>query len=361
MRAGEGDIEGARLGEVMRNPTYRTLVLLLAFSALGFAADKKILLRAMSGGFAFDENAVGIYEKEAGNDADIVVARSMEEFENAIPTADAIVGGISKEQFSKAKNLKWVQSVSAGVEAYSFWPEFMASDVELTNCKVVQGPTIGDHAFALLLSMTRGMNDYIANRRQWKSRGDAPKGMTELPGMTAVIIGMGGIGTQIAQRAHGFGMNVIGVDPKDIPVSVFAPTIVPPDRLDSVLPRADVVFVAAPLTPESEHMVGPKQFDLMKRGAYFVAVSRGRLYDKGALIKAIDSQKLAGAGLDVTDPEPLPADDPLWAFENIVITPHVASHAKGSDDRRLELIAGNVGRFARGEPLTHVVDKSVGY
>ena len=339
----------------------RICILLLAFAAIGLAADKKIVIRAHSGGFAFNEEAIERYKNEAGTDADIVVSRSMDQFEKEIVDADAIIGGISKDLFPEAKKLKWVQSLSAGVEAYSFWPEFMKSDVQLTNCKVVQGPTIGDHAFALLLSLTRGMHEYIPNRRQWKSRADAPKTMTELPGMTAVIVGMGGIGMQVAQRAHGFGMNVIGVDPKDIPVSIFAPTIVPPDRLDEVIPKADVVFVAAPLTPESEHMIGTKQFDLMKQGAYFVAVSRGRLYDKGALIKAIDSQKLAGAGLDVTDPEPLPADDPLWQFDNIVITPHVASHAKGSDDRRLGVIAGNIGRFARGEPLTHIVDKSVGY
>ena len=339
----------------------RICILMLAFATLGLAADKKILVRAMSGGFAGDDAAIERYQKEAGSDADVVAARTAAEFEKELVDADGIIGGISKEQFAKAKNLKWVQSVSAGVEAYSFWPEFMASDVQLTNCKVVQGPTIGDHAFALLLAMTRGLHEYIPNKGEWKSRADAPKGMTELPGMTAVVVGMGGIGTQIAQRAHGFGMHVIGVDPKDIPVSIFAPTIVPPDRLDEVLPKADVVFVAAPLTPESEHMIGSKQFTLMKRGAYFIAVSRGRLYDKGALINAIDSQRLAGAGLDVTDPEPLPADDKLWDFDNIVITPHVASHARGSDVRRLGVIAGNVGRFARGEPLTHVVDKSVGY
>ncbi len=339
----------------------RIAVLLLAFATIGLSADKKIVIRALSSGFAYTDDAVRMYEREAGDDADIVVARSAEEFENAIRDADGIVGGIGKDQFAKAKKLKWVQSTSAGVEAYSFWPEFMASDVQLTNCKVVQGPTIGDHAFALLLSLTRGMHEYIPGRREWRSRSNAPKGMTELPGMTAIIIGMGGIGMQIAQRAHGFGMNVIGVDPKNIPVNNYAPTIVPPDRLDEVLPKGDVVFVSAPLTPESEHMIGAAQFDRMKRGAYFVAVSRGRLYDKGALIKAIDSQKLAGAGLDVTDPEPLPADDPLWQFSNIVITPHVASHAKGSDDRRLDLIRGNVGRFARGEPLTHLVNKAVGY
>ena len=339
----------------------RFLILLLGLATVAAGADKKILIRALSTGFATDNAAIERYRQEAGDAADIVAARTAAEFEKHVADADGIVGGISKELFPKAKNLKWVQSVSAGVEAYSFWPEFMESDVMLTNCKVVQGPTIGDHAFALLLAMTRGLHEYIPNKREWKSRSDAPAVMTELPGMTAVIIGMGGIGTQIAQRAHGFGMNVIGVDPKNIPVSIFAPTIVPPDRLDEVISKGDVVFVAAPLTPESEGMIGTKQFNAMKRGALFVAVSRGRLFDKGALVKAIDSQHLAGAGLDVTDPEPLPADDPLWQFDNVVITPHVASHAKGSDDRRLELIVGNIGRFARGEPLTHMVDKSVGY
>jgi phosphoglycerate dehydrogenase-like enzyme len=156
-------------------------------------------------------------------------------------------------------------------------------------------------------------------------------------------------------------MKVIGVDPKDLPVSNLFPTIVPPDRLEEVLPRADVVFISAPLTPKSERMIGDKQFGLMKKGAYFIAVSRGRIYDKGALVKALDSQHLAGAGLDVTDPEPLPKGDALWEFPNVVITPHVASAAEGSNQRRLDLISDNIGRFARGEGLTHVVDKSVGY
>ena len=339
----------------------RICVLFLAFATLGIAADKKILVRALSSSFAYDEAAIERYKKEAGTDADVVAARTPEAFEKELVDADGIIGGISRDQFAMANELKWVQSTSAGVEAYAFWPEFMESDVALTNCKVVQGPTIGDHAFALLLSMTRGLHYYLPNRREWKSRADAPKGMTELPGMTAVVVGVGGIGMQIAQRAHAFGMDVIGVDPKDIPVNIFVPTIVKPDQLNKVLPKADVVFIAAPLTPQSERMIAEEQFNAMKRGAYFVAVSRGRLYDKGALIKAIDSQKLAGAGLDVTDPEPLAADDPLWQFDNVVITPHVASHAKGSDIRRLEVIAGNIGRFARGEPLTNVVDKAVGY
>jgi phosphoglycerate dehydrogenase-like enzyme len=340
------------------------LIAMLLLATLGLAADKKILIQASSRqSWVTSDTALARYRAAAGATADIVVVQSPAEFAREVVNADGIIGGISKEDFPAAKKLKWVQTISAGVEAYSFWPEFVQSDVQLTNCKVVQGPTIADHAFAMLLALTRGLHEYIPNRakRDWGSRSNTPEGMTELPGMTAVIIGAGGIGTQIAQRANGFGMKVIGVDPRDMPVSNFFSEIVPPDRLDEVLPRADVVFVAAPLTPKSERMIASRQFDAMKRGAYFIAVSRGKLYDKQALVKALDSRKLAGAGLDVTDPEPLPAQDSLWNFPNVVITPHVASAAEGSNQRRIGVIEDNIRRFARGGSLTHVVDKAKGY
>jgi len=337
-------------------------ILLLAIPAL--TADKKIVLQASSAqSWVSNDAALARYRAAAGTGADIVVVRSRAEFTREIGDAHAIIGGITKEDFPAAKKLKWVQAISAGVEAYSFWPEFVKSDVQLSNCKVVQGPTIADHAFAMLLALTRGLNEYIPNRtkRQWGNRTNAPENMTELPGMTAVIVGAGGIGTQIAQRANGFGMKVIGVDPRDMPVSNFFSEIVPPDRLDEVLPKADVVFISAPLTPQSERMIASRQFDLMKQGAYFIAVSRGRLYDKQALVKALDSKKLSGAGLDVTDPEPLPAEDSLWNFPNVVITPHVASAAEGANQRRIGVIEDNIRRFAHGAALTHVVDKAKGY
>jgi phosphoglycerate dehydrogenase-like enzyme len=341
------------------------LIAFLALAASAAAADKKILIQgsARQGSWVSNEAALARYRAAAGSGADIIVARSNEEFAREVPNADAVIGGISPDLFPKAKKLKWVQTISAGVEQYSFWPEFVQSGVQLTNCKVVQGPTIADHAFALLLTLTRGMNEYVANRakREWGGRDGLPSAMTELPGMTAVIVGCGGIGTQIAQRANGFGMKVIGVDPQDVPVSNYFSEIVPPDRLNEVLPKADVVFISAPLTPKSQHMIADRQFELMKKGAFFIAVSRGRLYDKAALVKALDSRKLAGAGLDVTDPEPLPKDDSLWNFSNVVITPHVASAAEGSNQRRIGVIEENIRRFSTGQPLTHTVDKTKGY
>jgi phosphoglycerate dehydrogenase-like enzyme len=343
----------------------RILVSLLLLFTCVSAAERKIIIQSSGrNDWVSDDTALTRYRAAAGSGADIVVTRSPEEFAREVVNADAVVGSIGKADFPSAKRLKWVQTISAGVENFSFWPEFVKSDVQLTNCKVVQGPTIADHAFAMLLALTRGLYQYIPNRagaREWSSRSNAPAGMTELPGMTAVVVGAGGIGTQIAQRAHGFGMKVIGVDPRDVPVSNFFSDILPLDRLEEALAKADVVFISAPLTPKSEHMIASKQFDAMKRGAYFIAVSRGRLYDKGALVKALDSQKLAGAGLDVTDPEPLPASDSLWNFKNVVITPHVASAAEGSNQRRIGVIEDNIRRFSHGVALTHVVDKEKGY
>jgi phosphoglycerate dehydrogenase-like enzyme len=273
--------------------------------------------------------------------------------------ADAIFGTINPELFRAAKKLKWVQVYSAGVENYRF-PEFLNSGVVLTNAKIIQGPNIADHAMAMLLALTRDLHRIIPNRtrEQWTRGQHKP---VELRGKTGVVIGLGGIGSQIAQRAHGFGMEIVGVDPKDVPYMPFVSTVVRPDRLDTVLPRADVVFVSAPLTPESQNMMGERQFDLMKQNSYFIAVSRGRLYDTNALVKALDSRRLSGAGLDVTNPEPLPPGHPLWKFENVIITPHIAGQSDNVQRRRIDLLKDNVARFAKGEPLLNVVDKQKGY
>jgi phosphoglycerate dehydrogenase-like enzyme len=337
----------------------RGLAVLLAASILS-AADTKIVINAVDSHnrWAFTEEALQQY-RNAGQGATIVVARSPEALAQEVVDANAVIGGISKDLFAKAPKLKWLQTYSAGVEAYR-WKEFLDSNIVLTNCRIVQGPNIADHAMALLLSLTRGLDTFFVDKEKehWSREGHQ---LLELQDMTAVVIGVGGIGSQIAQRAHGFGMKVIGVDPKDLPPNINVTRMVYPSQLDSVLPLADVVFVSAPLTPESRHMIGPRQFDLMKKGSFFVAVSRGGLYDTPALVKALDSNKLAGAGLDVTDPEPLPTGHPLWKFPNVVLTPHVAGNSPGSYARRVVVFKENISHFVRNEPLRNVVDKQKGY
>lgn len=328
------------------------VICLAAFVALSAPAQsKKIVVVGRPASYIPDMKAVA-------PDATFVEAKE-ENAAGMVSDADAIIGTVSPAILRNGKKLQWVHIVSAGVERYRY-PELLNSNITLTNGRIIQGPEIADHAFALLLGLTRGINMAVENRPKQEWYKDTAKAI-ELRGKTALIVGVGGIGTQIAERANAFGMTVIGVDPKDVPLQRAISQVVRPDRIDTVIGKADVVFISAPHTPQSEKMIGPKQFDLMKRGAYFVAVSRGKLYDTNALVKALDSKKLSGAGLDVTDPEPLPKGHPLWNFDNVIITPHMATVSDQVGARHRELILDNVARFTKGEPLRNVVDKEKGF
>lgn len=275
--------------------------------------------------------------------------------------ADAIIGPVNREQFLAAKKVKWVQVTSAGVENYLSIPELKNSPVALTNMKIIQGIEIADHAFALLLGLTRRIDLAMEWKQTETWNGGQFRPLYELREKTCVIVGLGGIGTQIAVRAKAFGMTVIGVDPKDIPYSPYLDRTIWPDRLESVLPEADVVFISAPHTPQTEKMFRAPQFAKMKKGSFFICVSRGKIYDLDALVEALQSKHLAGAGVDVTDPEPLPKGHPLWKTPNVIITPHIAGRSDAEGPRYFEIFKENLARFANGEPLRHQVDKEKGY
>jgi D-2-hydroxyacid dehydrogenase (NADP+) len=281
-----------------------------------------------------------------------------------IADADAFLGEITSAQVRAGRNLKWVGVMSAGVERVLFPADgnsdLRQSNIVLTNNKIVQGPEIADHALAMLLMLSRKLYVLYRNDQQqiWQP---GSYGGIELNGKTAVVVGVGGIGTQIAVRAHAFGMTVIGVDPEDKPFFPFVQRVVKPDEFDEVLAKADVVFLSVPDTPRSHKMMGARQFELMKKNSYFIAVSRGGIYDINGLVKALDERRLAGAGVDVTDPEPLPAGHPLWKFENVVITPHIAGRSDQDAGRMVTTLTENTRRFVEGKPLLNVVDKQKGY
>jgi D-2-hydroxyacid dehydrogenase (NADP+) len=283
-----------------------------------------------------------------------------------IVDADALItlDRISEDNIRAAKKLRWIQSYGAGVEKILDWKEGQNSlrdgKIIMTNNQIVQGPEIADHAMAMLLAHTRQLPKYIANREKGVWQG-GNQGFVELKDKTAVVIGVGGIGSNIAVRAWAHGMKVIGVDPDDMPFSPIVQRYVKPDQLDEVLPLADVVFVSAPDTEMSHKMMGAKQFELLKPNSYFIAVSRGGVYDLNALVKALDSKKLAGAGVDVTDPEPLPAGHALWKFNNVIITPHVSGRSDKDRARMLATITENLKRFAAGKPLINQIDPRKGY
>lgn len=280
-----------------------------------------------------------------------------------IVDADGFIGSITPAQFAAAKQLKWVGSMSAGVENILFVPgaePFRDSSVILTSNRVVQGIEIADHAWALLLYTSRGLHVFQQHKltETWQPK---PYPGIELRGKTALIIGVGGIGTQIAIRAWAFGMHVIGVDPEDKPIVPYVDRMVKPEKLDEVVPLADVVFISAPDTPKSHKMFGAKEFELMKPKSYFVAVSRGGVYDMPGLVKALDSNRLAGAGVDVMDPEPLPQGHALWKFKNVMITPHVAGRSDHDVERMSGTIRDNIRLLSEGLPLMNVIDKHRGY
>ena len=333
------------------------LAIMLALCAFVLTAQpKKILVMGASPEILKD------LQSAAGSGGTVVPVTN-QTIAKEIADADALIGTITPEWVRAGKKLKWVQIRSAGSEGVlhlSGSTDLRDSQIVLTNNQIVQGPEIADHAMAMLLSLARKLPHYAANKQKefWERGGFDG---IELQTKNAVIIGVGGIGMQIAQRAWAHGMNVIGVDPEDIPYSPFIKNVVKPDRLDEVIPTADVVFVSAPHTPESHKMVGPKQFDMMKKNSYFIAVSRGGLYDLDALVKALDSKRLAGAGVDVTDPEPLPAGHALWKFPNAIITPHIAGRSDLDAGRMNATIRENVKRFVEGKPLINVVDKRKGY
>jgi D-2-hydroxyacid dehydrogenase (NADP+) len=324
----------------------RRLCLLFAICAFVLSAQTKKIVLASS-----DANL--LRELQSVTPKARIVAATKSDVMQEITDADAFVGNITPAEVRAGKKLKWVQTMSAGVERVLFLSggnDLRDSDIILTNNQIVQGPEIADHALALLLMLSRGLNTFYMNQQQelWKAR---PYPGIELRGKTAVV----------SARAWAFGMNVIGVDPEDIPFTPFIKKVVKPDQLDEVLPEADVVFISAPHTPKSHKMMGRKQFELMKQNSYFIAVSRGGIYDMNSLVRALDGKRLAGAGVDVTDPEPLPKGHPLWKFHNVIITPHVAGRSDGDRARMVGTIKENIRRFVEGEPLVNVVDKQKGY
>ncbi len=279
----------------------------------------------------------------------------------AVDAVDARL--VTAEFVAKATRLCWVHSPSAGVERLLVVPGIRErKDLVITNARGVHGPAIADHAMAMLLSLTRQLPHYqeLQARREW-SREEPPQRPVALARKTMLIVGIGGIGTEIAARAHGFGMKVIATRRSDTPSPDFVEHVGKPDELAALLPRADVIAVCVPLTPETEHLFNDKMLHAVKPGAYLINIARGKIIDTDAMIAALKDGRLAGAALDVTDPEPLPSGHPLWTAPNVLITPHVAAEGQLTDERWWALYKENIRRFGAGQPLLNCVDAAAGY
>jgi D-2-hydroxyacid dehydrogenase (NADP+) len=327
-------------------------VLLLVTAAAG-AAPLKVLVPPMP-------PAQMAELRRAAPNVELVVARSERDALAKVADVEGLYGFLSPELVRAGKRLRWVQVGSAGVENDLF-PEMLDSQITLTNARAVYGPPIADHALGMMICLSKGLHYFI--RRQASGDWSVPRRMEprELRGQTLLIIGLGGIGGELAKRAAACGMRVLATDPKPMRKPDYVARLAKPSEFHALLPEADFLASCVPLTRETIGMIGAREFALMKPKAYLINVSRGKVVKTDALVEALQSGRLAGAGLDVTDPEPLPRDHPLWQMENVIITPHMSGRSPGSDTRRFEVLKENLRRFAQGKPLINVVDKRLGY
>jgi phosphoglycerate dehydrogenase-like enzyme len=280
-----------------------------------------------------------------------------------LASAQAVFGLCNAPTLEAARELHWIQALSVGVERCVVLPGLVERGIVLTNMQRTSGVPIADHAIAMTLALTRGLPQFIRQQQSghWADQESELPVMREISGRTMLLVGLGGIGTEVGRRAHGLGMQVIAIRNSSREGPDFVARVGLPEELLAFAAQADVVVNSVPLTPETTGLFNAEFFAAMPNGSYFISVGRGQSTVTDALVDALRSGHLAGAGLDVTDPEPLPEGHALWAMPNVIITPHVAAVSEAQNQRYWILAAENLRRYVAGEPLLNVVDIQRGY
>ena len=305
----------------------------------------------------------------------IVNCESLEQAEAEIGDADGFYGKMLPNLLAAARQLQWVQSPTASLEHYLF-PALIQHPCQLTNMRGLFYDVIADHVFTYILMFARRMHIYMAQQYEsnWSPVGGetgradysvGPGNVTpmdhqhqQLADSTLGILGMGSIGREIARYGKQLGMTVIGVDPYSEPPK-YVDTFGGLTDLDEMLSSSDFVVIAAPHTPETEGLFNLEVMRKMKSSAFLINIGRGVIIPLDDLVTALNADLIAGAALDVFEIEPLPEDHPLWKMPNVIITPHIAACTPKVSERHLEVLLGNIRRFANDESLLNVVNKSL--
>lgn len=277
--------------------------------------------------------------------------------------ADALIGECVGAVIEAGKRLRWVQRMNAGVERCLAIPAFAERGIALTNMQKLAGSVMAEHVLALVFGLTRGLAAYMPAQAkgEWADEAVPESRMQELKGRTMLVVGLGGIGTEVASRAHALGMTVIAIRNSGTDGPAYVAEVGLPDKLLPFAARADVIVSTLPLTAQTKGLMNKAFFDAVKRGGLFVNVGRGSTVVTTDLVSALADGRLGGAGLDVTDPEPLPADHPLWRAPNVIITPHVAASLASNDGPRWIIARENLRRYVAGDKLLSEVDFKKGY
>ena len=302
-----------------------------------------------------------------GSGVEIITVKNTDEMVARVADADAIVGGdnvvCDKRVLAAAKKLRWVAVMSAGVEDCLGKPALERPGLVVTNMRAVAGPVMAEHTIALMFALSRSLQVSVgrqATGEGWNRNfaGSQPQALTD---KTVLVAGLGGIGLEVAKRAHALGMKVIATRGSSREGPDYVSYVGLSDELPKLIEQADVVVATLPLTPATTNLFDAKMFARMKKTAFFVNVGRGGSVVTNDLVAALNSGTIAGAGLDVTEPEPLPKDHPLWKAKNIIITPHHSAQSDLGQGKRELILKEQVRRFIAGDKLLSVVDFKKGY
>ena len=308
-----------------------------------------------------DDGTLDRIREAGGPGTEIMIADSPGEAMEVIAEADVILGQISPELVERATSLKWMQLAQAGADQY-FTDKLRAMPFDLTSDKGLVGNQLAEQAFALLLALTRRVGQAVIDGPEsWSKRMVYRPETIELTGQTMGIVGFGGTGKALARLAAGFGMHCVAVDAEPVEGTPEVPEVWGLDRLDELFRTSDVVASGLPLTPANRGIFGARTFGLMKDTALLINVTRGELVDADALLEAMRTGQIAGAGLDVQPIEPLPVDHPLWTTPNVLMTPHIAGGSQFRTPRLLDRFVRNLAHLRAGEPLEGVIDRTKGY
>jgi phosphoglycerate dehydrogenase-like enzyme len=277
--------------------------------------------------------------------------------------ADVVIGECVPEVIEAGPKIRWVQRMYAGVERCIAIPAFAQRGIVLTNMQKVAGSVMAEHVMAFMFGLARGFAAYVPlqAKADWNPDAVPENRMWEVKGRTMLVVGLGGIGTEVAKRANALGMTVLATRNSGTEGPSYVAEVGLPDKLLPFAARSDVIVDTLPLTQETKGLIDRRFFDAAKRGALFINVGRGGTVVTPDLVAALKDGRLGGAGLDVTDPEPLPPDHPLWHAPNVLITPHVSASLEGNETPRWILAKENLRRYVAGDKLLSEVDVAKGY
>ena len=296
---------------------------------------------------------------EISSDLKLDLIDSNSDYLPLLKNAEIIYGWPKTELLKKAEKLNWLHLPSAGVDRYARKEIYHNSNIRLTNSSGVYGKPIAEHVFSMIMAYNRNLIDYAYDKQQkkWERKNE----IKDFFNSTVGILGLGDIGSTIAKRAKAWGAEVLALKRTMIETPDYVDQIYLNKDLNKLLKRSDYVILTLPGTPETEEIIGREELNLMKNSAFIVNIGRGTLIKQDDLIHALKNNWIAGAGLDVTDPEPLPEDSEIWELDNVILTPHTSGFSPTNDKRRFKIFKDNLKRYINEKELYNKVDFKLKY